>query len=192
MLYQVSSCDWFVFFFDWLMFINFSPETTKTAAKLQILVLFTQAIYFFHWPFNKNESLIMNFTVHYKFSSMMTKDEDQVEAKGTGVIWTANQIVTYTTIETDIKVNSKTLESLTILKTWFQSMFTMVSYIMQARKKHCFRDMIFSCQRRSLWLIATVITPKTYEPIMNNPVHAALLLHRIVEWSFSSVLGYIK
>ena len=145
MLYQVSSCDWFVFFFNWLMFINFSPETTKTAAKLQILVLFTQAIYFFQWPFNKNESLIMNFTVHYKFSSMMTKDDDQVEAKGTGVIWTANQIVTYTTTETDIKVNSKTLESLTILNAWFQSMVTMVSYIMQARKKRvfvtwCFRD----------------------------------------------------
>ena len=88
----------------------------------------------------------MNLTVHYKFSSMMLKDEDQVEAKDTGVIWTANQIVTYTTIETDIKVNSITLESLTILhvKTWFQSMFTMVSYIMQARKKRCFRDMIFS------------------------------------------------
>ena len=76
---------------------------------------------------------------------MMTKDEDQVEAKGTGVIWTANQIVTYTTIETDIKVNSKTLESLTILNAWFQSMVTMVSqYIMQARKKRCFRDMMFS------------------------------------------------
>ena len=71
---------------------------------------------------------------------MMTKDDDQVEAKGTGVIWTANQIVTYTTIETDIKVNSKTLESLTILNAWFQSMVTMVSYIMQARKKRCFRD----------------------------------------------------
>ena len=110
---------WLVCIFDWLMFINFSLETTKTAAKLQISVVFTQAIYFFQWPFNKNESLIMNFTVHYKFSSMMTKDDDQVEAKGTGVIWTANQIVTYTTIETDIKVNSKTLESLTILKTWF-------------------------------------------------------------------------
>ena len=44
----------------------------------------------------------------------MTK-EDQVEAKGTGVIRTGNQIVTYTTIETDIKVNSIKLESLTIL-----------------------------------------------------------------------------
>ena len=180
------------FFLDWLMFINFPPETTKTAAKLQISVLFTQAIYFFQWPFNKNESLIMNFTVHYKFSSTMTKDEDQVEAKGTGVIWTANQIVTYTTIETDIKVNSKTLESLTILNAWFQSMVTMVSYIMQARKKRCFRDMMFSWQWRSPWLDATVITPKTYEPIRNNLVHAALLLHRIVEWSFSSALGYIK
>ena len=66
-----------------------------------------------------------------------------MEAKGTGVILlirTGNQIVTYTTIETDIKVNSKTLESLTILNAWFQSMVTMVSYIMQARKKRCFRD----------------------------------------------------
>ena len=70
-------------------------------------------------------------------------------------------------------------------------MVAMVSYIMQARKQRCFRDMIFSWQR-SLWLDATVITPKIYEPIRNNLVHAALLLHRKVEWSFSSVLGYIK
>lgn len=45
----------------------------------------------------------------------MTK-EDQVEAKGTGVIRTGNQIVTYITIETDIKVNGIKLESLTWLQ----------------------------------------------------------------------------
>ena len=74
---------------------------------------------------------------------MMTKDEDQVEAKGTGVIWTANQIVTYTTIETDIKVNSKTLESLTILNAWFLQWLQWIHHTGTSKSLFS-RDTIFS------------------------------------------------
>ena len=68
--------------------------------------------------------------IHYSFSFkpryslfIIQLPPPKVEAKGTGVIRAGNQIVTYTTIETDIKVNSKTLESLTILNA--SSMATM-------------------------------------------------------------------
>ena len=73
----------------------------------------------------------------------MTLFKDQVEAKGTGVIRTGNQIVTYTTIETDIKVNSKALESLTILNAWFLQWLQWIHHTGTSKSLFS-RDTIFS------------------------------------------------
>ena len=177
---------WFVLFCS-ANVINFPGDNEDNCETLDFSAIYINFILL--WPFSNNTTL--HFTRDSAFIDNDT--EDQVEAKGTGVILlirTGNQIVTYTTIETDIKVNSKTLESLTILNAWFLQWL---------------QWKVTSCRHVKIVVFAWhdfFVTRKIYDWMLpslplrdknqSGTTLSKLRTHPKVKWSFSSVLVYIQ